>query len=169
MEQSNSVRSYLWVWFGQTVSQFGTYVTTFALLSIWVWEQTRQATSIALVMTATTLASLMAALMGGAVVDRYDRKTVMIVADLIAASGTVIYLLLLAQDNLQIWHVVAISGFVGFFAQLHGLALSAATTLMIPKKHYARAGGMRYVAHYGAAILSPALAGTYWSVWYHAD
>ena len=151
-------QSFLLIWFGQTVSRFGTYMTTFALLSIWVWEQTGQATSIALVVSATTLASLMAALVGGAIVDRYARKTVMIAADLIAASGTVMYLFLLAQDNLQIWHLVVISGFVGFFAQLHGLALSAATSMMISKKHYARAGGMRYVSHYGAVILSPALA-----------
>lgn len=159
MDYTPSMRSYLIVWAGQTFSRFGTYMTAFALLSIWVWEQTGQATMLALLGVATTLASAAAAFFGGVIVDRYPRKMLMIAADLIAALVTLGYLLLLVYGHLQMWHLFVGSIVAGFFAQIHDLSWLAATSMMIPKDQYARSGSLRYLSHYGAVILSPALAG----------
>lgn len=160
MTSNPSMRAYVFVWVGQTLSRFGTYMTAFALFSIWVWEQTGQATALALIGVATTFASAIAAFIGGVIVDRYPRKHVMIAADSAAAVSTLFYLLLYVNDELRLWHILVGSVVTGFFAQIHGLAWTAATSLMIPKEHYARSGSMRYLTYYGAIILSPALAGT---------
>ena len=73
------------VWAGQVVSLLGTSMSRFALM-IWVWEQTGKATSTVLIGVSATVPALVLSLVAGALVDRWDRKWVMIVSDLAAST-----------------------------------------------------------------------------------
>lgn len=152
------MRTFLIVWAGQTVSRFGSYMTFFGLMEIWLWQQTERASALAIVGIIAVAGGLVASLVGGVIVDRFSRKTVMIAADAIAALGTVAFLLLLLADQLAIWHLYAASGLIMMFNQLHGLAYSASVTMMVDKSQYARAGSLRFLTHYGAVIFAPPLA-----------
>ena len=81
------------IWVGQLVSVLGSAMTQFALM-IWVWEQTGQATALAL-MGFFINVPLMAMLpIAGALVDRWNKKLAMMMGDLAAGAGTVAILLL---------------------------------------------------------------------------
>ncbi|MBN1859264.1 MFS transporter, partial [Candidatus Bipolaricaulota bacterium] len=81
------------VWTGQFVSMIGTGMTRFAL-TIWAWQMTGQATALALVGFFAFAPIVLFSPLAGAIVDRVNRKTVMIVSDLAAGLSTIVILVL---------------------------------------------------------------------------
>src|SRR6266849_9207989 len=73
-------RDYMLLWSGQTVSLVGTVIskTAFPLL---VWDLTHSAAQVGLVGGLGTLPYLLLSLLAGALIDRWDRKRVMILCD----------------------------------------------------------------------------------------
>jgi len=95
----------------------------------------------------------------GALVDRWNRKLVMMFSDLAAGLSTVVVLILYASGNLQIWHLYAAGAFAGAFQAFQFPAYSAAVTMMLPKEQYARASGMLSLAESASGVLAPIMAG----------
>ncbi|MFZ5826581.1 MAG: MFS transporter [Bacillota bacterium] len=146
------------VWFGQAVSLVGTAMTSFALV-YWAYQKTGQATSLALMGFFAFGPTVLLSPLAGALVDRFDRKRIMILTDAASALATLAILLLEWAGHLQIWHLYVTGAFAGAFQAFQFPAYSAAITTMIPKQHYGRANGMMQVAESGSGILAPILAG----------
>jgi MFS family permease len=146
------------VWLGQVVSLFGSAMTGFAL-TIWAWKLTGSATALALVGFFNFGPTVLLSPIAGALVDRWNRKLVMMLSDLAAGLSTVVILLLYLGGGLQIWHLWVAGAFAGAFQAFQWPAYGAAISLMIPKEHYARASGMMSVAESGSGILAPLAAG----------
>ncbi len=157
-EVIKDLRIFLIVWVGQFVSLIGSSMTRFALI-IWIYTQTGEALDLALLGFFSYGAYALTSLFAGVLVDRYDRKLIMILADTGAGISTVILLGLFAVGELQLWHLFVTQAISGALEALQVPAYSAATTLMIPKKHYTRASGLVSFAQYGAEVLAPFLAG----------
>nr|MBC8223358.1 MFS transporter [Candidatus Bathyarchaeota archaeon] len=102
------------IWFGQLVSLLGTGMTQFAL-TIWAWQATGEATALALVALFTAVPQILTSPLAGAIVDRYDRKHVMMLSDLAAGIATAAVLLLHTSGNLQVWHLYVTAAFTGTF------------------------------------------------------
>jgi len=145
------------VWFGQAVSLLGSAMSWFAF-SIWAWQVTGQATTLALVEFFAFGPTLLLSPLAGALVDRWDRKLVMMLSDLAVGLGTVAVLLLYVTGNLQIWHLYVIGVLVGAFQAFQFPAYSAAVTMLLPKEQYARAEGMIGLAGSAAGIFGPLFA-----------
>jgi MFS family permease len=152
------MHTFLIIWTGQFVSLIGSTLTQFAL-GVWVYLETGSVTPLSLVVLFSTIPHLVLAPFAGALVDRWDRRTAMILSDSGAAVCTGVIALLLVMDNLEIWHMYIISLISASFSTFQWPAYSAATTLLVPKKHLARAAGMVQTAQSVSAILSPAIAG----------
>lgn len=146
------------VWIGQVISLMGTGMTWFAF-TIWAWETTGQATALALVAFFRFGPTILLSPVAGALVDRWDRKLVMMLSDLAAGSMTVLVLLLYATGNLQIWHLFVTGAFAGAFEAFQFPAYSAAVTTMLPKEQYARANGMLSLAESAAGVFAPLAGG----------
>ncbi len=146
------------VWIGQVISLLGSGMTWFAL-TIWAWEITGQATALALVGFFSFGPTVLLSPIAGALVDRWNRKLVMMLSDLAAGLMTVIILLLYAMDNLQIWHLYVTGALAGAFQAFQFPAYSAAVTTMLPKEQYARASGMLSLAEGAAGIFAPLAGG----------
>lgn len=151
-------RGFFVMWLGQLVSLVGSAMTRFAL-TIWAFEQTESATVLALVAFFAFGPSVLLSPVAGALVDRWNRKTIMIVSDLGAGFSTVLLLLLLTTGNLEVWHLYIVSALGSAFDAFQFPAFSAAVTMMVPRKHYGRASGMRSLAESASAIAAPVLAG----------
>lgn len=150
------LRNYLPMGIGQIVSLVGSALVQFAL----VWYVTKQTGSAAVLATATTAALLPNILLGpfvGALVDRWNRKLVMIIADLVVALATVVLAMLFATGAIQIWHIVAILLTRSAAGVFQGPARIAATTLMVPKEHLSRLGGINQAVDGMITVFSPAL------------
>lgn len=156
--QPAGMRGFTVIWIGQMVSLLGSGMTTFAI-SIWAWQETGQATALALAMFFGFGPQVLLSPLAGAVVDRYDRKLVMILSDLAAGISTIALLALYSTDSLEIWHLYAANAFAGAFGSFQFPAYSAAVTVMIPKEQYGRANGMIGLAGSASGILAPIMAG----------
>jgi len=75
------------VWAGQIISVLGSNMSIFAL-SIWAFQQTGSATTLGVMQTCFFLPNLFISPFAGAMVDRYNRKLMMMVSDLGAVMAT---------------------------------------------------------------------------------
>jgi len=62
--------------------------------------------------------------LAGALVDRWDRKQVMMLSDLAAGLSTIAVFLLFSSDNLEIWHLYVTEAFAGVFQYAHAVQSS---------------------------------------------
>jgi MFS family permease len=152
------VRTFLVVWSGQLVSQIGTAMSTFALL-IWIYQRTGRATTVALLGFFWFVPVIAIAPLAGVWIDRHDRRRIMLLADTGAAVMTLGVLLLYAGGRLEVWHLYVAEAISGLCWAFQGPAYTAATTMLLPSRHYARAAGLRSVATFGADAVAPFLAG----------
>lgn len=157
-ERPSGMRGFVVVWLGQVVSMLGTGMTNFAI-SFWIFQQTGEATALTWAIFFFMAPSVLFSPIAGAIVDRANRKTVMIVSDLLAGVATIILLTLLAADGLQIWHIYLANLLAGAANAFQFPAYSAAVTMMLPKEQYGRAAGMLSLAGSASGILAPAFAG----------
>ena len=152
------MRTFLVVWSGQLVSQIGTAMSTFALL-IWIYERTGRATTVALLGFSWFVPVIALAPLAGVWIDRHDRRRIMLLADTGAAVMTIGVLVLYAGGHLEVWHLYVAEAISGICWAFQGPAYTAATTMLLPSRHYARAAGLRSVATFGADAVAPFLAG----------
>jgi len=146
------------VWLGQAISLLGTSMSGFGL-TIWAYEVTGQATALALVGFFFMAPMVALSPIAGAIVDRSNRKLMMMISDVAAGCTTIAVLVLYASGNLQIWHLYITSFITGTFQTFQWPAYSAAITLMLPKEQYGRANGMIELAGASSNIFAPLLAG----------
>ncbi|MEO1620589.1 MAG: MFS transporter, partial [Cyanobacteria bacterium J06632_3] len=153
------MRAFIKIWIGQLVSTIGSYMTVFALL-IWIWQETGSATTLALVTFFSQLPRIAVTPFAGVIVDRFPRKQLMLLGDVVAAIGTLVIGLLFWQNQLALWHLYIIVTLYGCFGQLQTLAYSTSVALLVSKENYTRAESMVAAVGYSGAIFSPILAGS---------
>jgi len=146
------------VMIGQAVSILASGMTGFAL-AIWVFQETSSATALGGMQAAFTIPYLLLIPIAGVLVDRYNRKLMMMVSDLAAGLGTISILILFATGKLQVWHFYVVNAVVALGNAFHWPAYSAAITTMVPKEQYGRANGMMSLVQTGPGVVSPILAG----------
>ncbi len=156
--QPTGMRAFTIVWFGQVVSLLGSAMTAFAF-TIWAYQETGEATALALMGFFGFLPGILMSPIAGALVDRWNRKLVMMISDVAAGLSTVAVFLLYSAGNLEIWHLYIAGAFAGAFQAFQWPAYSAAISTMLKKEQYARASGMMALAESLSVVFAPGLAG----------
>ncbi|MBE2266964.1 MAG: MFS transporter [Anaerolinea sp.] len=151
------MRAFTLVLAGQVVSLLGSSLTQFAL-TVWAYQVTGSATALALTAFFGFAPGIIFSPIAGALVDRWDRRLVMMFSDLGGGLATVALFLLYSSGNLQIWHLYVAGAIAGTAASFQWPAYSAAISVMIPKEQYARANGMISLAESLSNVVAPALA-----------
>ena len=150
--------AFIVIWIGQILSLLGTAVSNFGL-TLWAWEISGKATALTLVGFFFTLPMVVLSPIVGVLVDRANRKLMMLLSDLAAAATTLFILVLYTTGSLQIWHLYIAAFISGTFQGFQFPAYSAAITTMLDKKHYARANAMLDMAGAASGIFAPMIAG----------
>lgn len=146
------------IWFGQLVSLIGSGLTGFAL-GVWVYQSTGSVTQFAFISLSTTLPLIAISPLAGALVDRLDRRWVMILSDSGAGLSTLALTLLLITGRLEVWHIYLVSAVSSALSAFQWPAYTAATTLLVPKRHLDRASGMIQLGKAVSRLASPILGG----------
>lgn len=133
-------------------------------LTLWAWQLTGSATALALVGFFSLLPRIFISIFAGIIVDRANRKYLMMLGDAIAASSTLGILILHLSGNLAIWHLYLAASVNGGFGQIQQLAYSTSITLLVSPQNYTRANSMNSVVHYGSNIIAPAIAGVLYPI-----
>jgi MFS transporter, DHA3 family, macrolide efflux protein len=156
--KQNGWNAFRTLWASQAISLLGTGMTRFAVL-IWAFQKEGSATALALLGFFSCLTYILASPFAGVLVDRWDRRKVMFLADLGAGLMTTMLLGLSFAGHLQIWHLYLAEGIAGACEAFQEPAFSAAISLLVPKTAYTRSNAMLGLGKSAARVLAPALAG----------
>jgi MFS transporter, DHA3 family, macrolide efflux protein len=148
------------VWLGQIISVLASGMTQFAL-TIWMYQQTSSATALGLMQVFYITPFLIISPIAGVMVDRYNRKLMMMISDLAAGMGTVAVLVLQSQGKLEFWMLYFVSALIGLGGAFQWPAYSAAITTMVPKEQYGRVNGLMTLMEAGPGVVAPLLAGMF--------
>lgn len=143
---------------GQFVSLIGSSLTGFAL-GVWLYLETGSVTPLALNAICMTLPGLLAAPVIGSLVDRWDRRLIIILSDTTAGVATLALFLLLSQDQLAVWHIYVATAVTSLANAFQQPAFAASIPLLVPKEHLGRANGLILGGNALAQIIAPVVAG----------
>lgn len=146
------------IWLGQIVSVLASSMSQFGL-SIWMYEQTKSALAMGMMQVAFITPFLLISPFAGVMVDRHDRKLMMMISDLGAGIATLSILVFQYFGMLEFWHLYFASIIYGLGMAFQWPAYSAAISTMIPKEQYGRANGMMSLIEAGPGVIAPLLAG----------
>src|SRR5512133_123737 len=162
MQKSTSrpagMAAFIVIWIGQIVSILASAMSQFGL-TIWMYQQTQSATAMGLMQVFFITPFLIMSPIAGVMVDRYNRKLMMMVSDLTAVIATFGIFILYATGNLQFWHLYVAAVLNGIGNTFQWPAYSAAISTMVPKEQLGRANGLTGLMEAGPGVLAPALAG----------
>ena len=156
------MQTFFIVWIGQVVSLLGTKLTEFAL-GFWILDRTYQdtgtITQFALTILFMYLPKVIISPFAGVLVDRWNRRSAMIMSDLGTGLVTIIVLALVWTDNLAVWHIYLALIFSSSLNAFQQPAYTAAISQLVPPDNLSRANGMVQASFAIAKIASPAIAG----------
>ncbi len=156
--QPVGMAAFLVIWFGQIISVLASSMTHFAL-SIWMYQQTESATAMGLMQVFFVTPFLIISPFAGVMVDRYNRKLMMMVSDFSAILATSLVFGLFALGRLEFWHLYIAAALNGIGNTFQWPAYSAAISTMIPKEQLGRANGLMSLIEAGPGVIAPMLAG----------
>jgi DHA3 family macrolide efflux protein-like MFS transporter len=144
------------IWTAQAFSLVGSRLVQFAL----VWWLTKTTGSATVLAMATLVAILPGVILGpfaGALVDRWNRRTVMIVADSFIALVSVWLAYLFWNGSVGVWHVYIAMMARALGEAFHWPSMQASTSLMVPKEHLSRVAGLNQTIQGAMNVVAPPL------------
>ena len=159
------VRDFRLLWTAMTVSLLGDGI--FYVAIAWqVYELSDAPTALSMVGLAMSLSQVVFLLLGGVASDRFDRRRVMLAADLVRAVVMATLGLLALADSLQLWHLVILATLYGTGAGFFGPAFDAIVPDLVPDGLLARANSLDQILRPTALRLAgPALGGWLIAAW----
>jgi DHA3 family macrolide efflux protein-like MFS transporter len=150
------MRFFLVIWCGQTLSLVGSALVQFALIW-WLTTTHNSARVLATAMMMEVVPRVLVSPFAGALVDRWPRRTVLIVADTVTALALVWLLALYASGAVQNWHVYLLLLLRATAGNFHWPAMQASTTMLVPERHLARVAGLTQTLQGLMTVAAPAL------------
>ncbi len=165
MEKYNNWKlKFFTIWAGQAVS-----LITSAILQMAIIFYLTEKTGSAMVLSMASLVGFLPyAVFGpaiGVLVDRYDRKKIMIGADLIIAAAGAMLAIIALNMELPVWMVMVVLFIRSIGTAFHSPALNAVTPLLVPEDQLTKCAGYSQSLQSISYILSPAFAALLYSVW----
>lgn len=139
---------------GQAFSLFGSSLVQFAL----IWHLTQQTGSATVLATASLFGMLPQIILGpiaGTMVDRGNRRIIMIVSDALIAGFTLLLAYLFWSNQVEVWHIYLILSLRSAGGAFHYPAMAASTSLMVPKEHLSRVAGANQTLQGLISIVAP--------------
>ena len=162
MEKSSNRPSgmfaFIVVWLGQIVSVLASSMSQFGRM-IFMYQKTDSVLALGWMNFFYFVPFLLISPIAGVMVDRYNRKVMMMVSDLAAGLATIGILLVVYFDVWQFWHMYIASIIFGLGTAFQWPAYSAAISTMVPKEQLGRANGLMSLMEAGPGVIAPILAG----------
>jgi DHA3 family tetracycline resistance protein-like MFS transporter len=152
-------RDFRLLWSGMTVSLLGDGITTIALA--WqAYELSDAPTAFSLVGFSMTVPHVIFLLVGGAVSDRFDRRKVMVAADILRMLAVTALGVLSVSGAIQIWHMMVIAAVYGAGTAFFGPAFDAIVPDIVPTSELTPANSLdQFVRPAAFRMLGPAVGG----------
>ena len=152
-------RDFALLWSGMSISIVGDGFSQVAMAWL-VYEISDSPSALALVGAAVTLPNLLLALVGGVLTDRFERRRVLLVSDVLRGASVGLTAILALAGVLELWHIVALSVWYGIGQVLGGPAFTALVPDLVPADELPEANAINQVVRpLGLNLLGPALGG----------
>ena len=152
-------REFRLLWTGMTVSLLGDGIFYVALP--WqVYQLSNAPTALSVVGIAMTVPHIVLLLLGGVVSDRFDRRRVMMAADLLRGAAVAILGALSLAGTIRLWHLIVLAGLFGAGTAFFGPAFDAIVPEIVPERQLTQANALdQFVRPAAWRMLGPALGG----------
>lgn len=147
-------RPFFKLWLAQVFSSLGDWVGFFAILQLTGRVSNDSAAAFSLVIAVRMVPGFFLATLGGVIVDRFDRRKVMVCCDL----GRAALICTLPFVN-SLWLLVVVSFFIEILTLLWGPAKDASVPHFVPEENLATANSLSLVASYGTFPLGALITG----------
>ncbi|MCX7570075.1 MFS transporter [Tumebacillus sp. DT12] len=145
-------RNYFWMWIGQAISQIGDALSVVAI-PLLVYQITGSALDLAISFMITTLPWILIGPFAGVLVDRADRRTVLIATDLIRV---LFMLIIFFTSNIYLIYVLLFLS--QCMATIFSPARSAVIPELVPREMYVKTIGLSYTTFQISQMIGPFLA-----------
>jgi MFS family permease len=152
-------RPFYLLWCGETVALIGASLMEFAL-GVWVYQKTGSALDFSGVLVAAILPAVFIMPIAGSIVDRFDRRYVMVVADLTAVALLLMLAWFLWHNSLDVEHLYVFNVAVSLIAAFRTPAYTASVSKLLPKEKYTQASGLMGVSSNVLSMFAPLVAGS---------
>jgi DHA3 family macrolide efflux protein-like MFS transporter len=162
-QRPRGMRGLFMIWLGQMVSGIASSITAVAL-PIWIFSITDSGTSVALLEFFFFSSYLAVVLFAGILIDRSDRKVMMLMYDFLSLSALTVLFMLQQAGSLQVGHLYIASIFQGIGYAFQAPSYAATITTMVPRQQYIRANGLMSLLYDVPGIFGPVVAGVAYGV-----
>jgi MFS family permease len=159
------LRNFRFLWTGMTVSLLGDGI--FLVAIAWqVYQLSNAPAALSVVGIAMTVPHVVLLLLGGVVSDRFDRRKVMVGADLLRGVAIGVLGLLSVTGALELWHVLVLTAFYGAGTAFFGPAFDAIVPDVVPPELLPEANSLdQFVRPAAWRLAGPALGGFLINAW----
>lgn len=161
---NNWKRTFAIIWSGQFFSILTSSLVNFAII-IWLSLQTGSAEILAYAAIAGMLPQILIGPFTGALIDRWNRKRIMMLADTFIALCTLILALLFWFDKAELWHIFALLALRSVGSSFHMPAMQASVPLLAPSDQLTRIAGINQIIASVSQIAGPALGAMMITIW----
>ena len=157
LEILKELKTFLILWSSQSLSQFGSSMTSYSLI-IWAFEKQDSVLSTSLLVICSLLPSILLSFLAGTFIDKWNKKLIMLISDTIAAICSVFVLVLLFSNRLEISYLYIINIILGIMNAFQSPASSVAVTMIVPKKYYVKISGIQSLSSSMVTTFTPLVA-----------
>ena len=155
---SLGVYNYRLYFFGQTISQVGTWMQTTAQAWL-VLQISGSATALGVVTALQFLPVTLLTLFGGVIADRLPKREILILTQTLALVQAAILGVLVATGTVQLWHIYALALWLGTVNALDGPVRQAFVVELVGREQLVNAVALNSSTFNAARIVGPAVAG----------
>lgn len=152
-------RDFRLMWTGMTLSLLGDGVLMVALA--WqAYQLSNRPASMSMVGVALTVPQIVLVLFGGVVSDRFERRRVMLTADVVRGACLAVLAWMSISGALELWHLVVFAAVYGSASAFFMPAFEALVPHLVPEEHLTEANALdQFVRPAMLWLLGPAVGG----------
>ncbi|QEE15549.1 MFS transporter [Promethearchaeum syntrophicum] len=152
--ETQNYRQFKRLWFGQIISILGSEIVQFALIW-WITIETESAFLLSLSMFLAFIPAIIIGPFAGVLVDKWDKKKLVVITDLLQALTTVMLILSFYLGFGSIWYIIGLNFLRAVFQSFHSPALMTIVSLMVPKEKLTRINGISQLFTALSQMLGP--------------
>lgn len=157
-------RNFMILVIGQVISLFGSAIQRFSL-SLYLLDRTGSAGLFATMLAISTLPYILFAPVAGVLVDRGNRRNIMVVLDLISSVFVGGYAFLLMSGMEHISYIAVLMFALSAIATIYQPAVTASIPMLVEEKELVRTNGIVQQVSSLANFLGPIFAGVLYGFW----
>lgn len=144
LANKETYKNYKYFYSGQLFSLLGSSITQFVIVW-WITIATESTIILSIASFAYILPMTLAMPIAGVIVDRYNRKKIILIVDSLQATVTLFLILLFNLEITEPILIIVLNGFLGLFQGFHMPTVSAIVPTMVPKEKLSRVNGASFL------------------------